>query len=166
MAVGGVFFVIVLFFTITQTSQYRFLNVYQGSNSVRLSQWQTALKVIEEKPLLGLGPDQFSYNAIPYKLKYDIPFEYYGSHAHNILLEHGAAYGIVGLIFLIGFFMTWFLELVRLKDDISWIFCSYIIGYFCSGQVELLFDVVNSHLLFFMYSLSQVYIHTKKKASL
>jgi O-antigen ligase len=153
---GSIFAAMVIYFSfISQSTKYRFLNINQGSNAVRVSQWQTALSVISEKPLLGLGPDQFSYNVKEYKTKYKIKYDYYSSHAHNILLEHGANYGIPGMVLLIIFFILWFIEMMSMKSVFGWAVGSYLIAFFVGGQVELLFDVINSHLLFFIYSFSQ-----------
>ena len=157
VGLGLIFAGIIIYFSfISQTTKYRFLNVNQSSNSVRMSQWKTATKVIQEKPILGLGPDQFSYFVKAYKEKYKIEYDYYASHAHNIFLEHAANYGLVGLGILIVFFIMWFKEMITLKNDFGWCIASYIIAFLFAGQVELLFDVINSHILFFVYSLSQV----------
>ena len=37
-----------------------------------MSQFYTAVKSIQEKPVLGLGADQFSYHVTDLKKKYDI----------------------------------------------------------------------------------------------
>lgn len=155
-AMGTVFIAIIIYFSfISKSTTFRFLNVNQGSNSVRVSQWVAALKVIQEKPILGLGPDQFSYNVKPIKEKYNIWAQHFSGHAHNITLEHAANYGLVGLGFFIAFFIFWFVEMYKFKGDFSWVIMSYILAFFIAGQVEVLFDVINSHLLFFIYSISQ-----------
>lgn len=161
------FLLFVGYFTLSKNTDLRFLNVLQGSNSVRISQWQTAISVMKDNPIFGVGPDQFSYNVKEYKHKYGIPYDYYSGHAHNTFLEHGASYGVMGIVLFFLFIVMWFRELWSIKDDVSWIIMSYVVGYAVSGQVELLMDVVNSHILFFIYSISQVYIiEFKKRQSL
>ena len=156
VVLGSIFATSIIYFSfISQSTNYRFININQGSNAVRTSQWQTAIKVIQEKPLFGLGPDQFSYNVKKYKTKYKLRYDYYSGHAHNILLEHGANYGVAGIVLLLLFFALWFIEMVSLKSAFGWAIGSYIIAFFAGGQVELLFDVINSHILFFVYSFSQ-----------
>jgi len=153
---GSIFASIIIYFSfISQSTKYRFININQGSNAVRTSQWKTALAVMSDKPVFGLGPDQFSYNVKEYKTKYKIKYDYYSGHAHNILLEHGANYGFTGMVLLILFFALWFIEMMSLKSAFGWAIGSYIIAFFAGGQVELLFDVINSHILFFVYSFSQ-----------
>ena len=140
--------------TITKS---RFFNINQASNSTRMTQFQAAIKSIEEKPVFGLGADQFSYNVIRLKETYDIGRKDYASHAHNILLEHGANYGLVGLLIFLLFMIMWAIEMIKRKDDLGWVVLSYICAFFVAGQVENLFDNTNSHLLFFIYSMSQTY---------
>jgi O-antigen ligase len=110
---------------------------------------------VQEKPLFGLGADQFSYNVKSIKEKYNIWSQEYSGHSHNILLEHAANYGIPGLLAFICFLVFWFLELVKNGSDFAWVIASYLVAFTVGGQVELLFDVINSHLIFFIYSLSQ-----------
>ena len=154
----------IYFSFISQTTKYRFLNVNQGSNSVRATQWKIALKATEENPVFGLGPDQFSYNVKHYKEKYGYPYKWYSGHAHNVFLEHMANYGYFGGVLLLIFFVTWFFEMLALKNDFGWIIASYILAFFTSGQVEVIFDVINSHILVFIYALSQSYIYFKPRA--
>lgn len=153
---GAIFASVIIYFSfVSQSTKYRFININQSSNAVRTSQWQTALAAVKEKPIFGLGPDQFSYNVKEIKKKYGIRYDYYSGHAHNIVLEHAANYGYVGAILLILFFIIWFFEMIKLKTAIGFVVSSYIVAFFIGGQVELLFDVLNSHILFFVYSLSQ-----------
>jgi O-antigen ligase len=140
----------------TGSSDNRYFNINDGSNFKRMSQFYSAIKTIQEKPIFGLGADQFSYNVPAIKKKYDIWAKDYSGHSHNIFLEHGANYGIPGLIFFISFLLLWFLELVKTKTDVSWAIASYLVAFVVGGQVELLFDVINSHLIFFLYSYSQM----------
>lgn len=146
----------------TQSSKNRYFNINDGSNKKRMSQFYSAVKSIQDKPVFGLGADQFSYNVPAIKKKYDIWSKSYSGHSHNIFLEHGANYGIPGLIAFICFLLFWFIEMLRSKSDLSWVIASYVVAFTVGGQVELLFDVINSHLIFFLYSYSQ----SKKMAPL
>ena len=140
----------------TKSSSSRYLNINDNSNKVRMSQFLSAVKSIQDNPIFGLGADQFSYNVKEIKLKHDIWAKHYAGHSHNILLEHGASYGIPGLVCFVLFLVFWFWELVTKNTHKSWIIASYLVGFVIGGQVELLFDVINSHLVFFMYSFSKV----------
>jgi O-antigen ligase len=161
--IAAFFICVVAYFSfVSKATDYRFLNINDGSNSARVTQWLSAFRAAQDNPVFGLGPDEFSYHAIEYKIKYNIGVQYYGAHAHNILLEHAANIGIVGVSFLILFFIFWFKEMISLKNDFGWVIASYILAFLSSGQVENLFDVVNSNIIFFVYSYSQ-YVYGKTK---
>ena len=153
LGITGVISIAIISFT--KSSSNRYLNINDGSNNVRMSQFLSAYTSIKEKPIFGLGADQFSYNVIDIKKRNGIWADHYSGHAHNILLEHGANYGIPGLIAFICFLGFWFFEMIKAKTDLGWVIASYIVGFSIGGQVELLFDVINSHLIFFLYSYSQ-----------
>jgi O-antigen ligase len=155
---GALFAAVIIYcsFINPEITKIRFLNINQASNNTRMSQFLSAGKSMQEKPWFGLGADQFSYHVIEIKKRYGIWSQHYAGHAHNIVLEHGANYGIPGAILLILFLITWFAEMVKKRNDFGWIFASYILAFSIAGQVENLFDNTNSHLLFFIYTLSQV----------
>lgn len=150
-------------YSATSKSTNRYFNINDSSNNVRLSQFYSAVKSIQEKPIFGLGADQFSYNVKSIKEKYGIWAQSYSGHSHNIFLEHAANYGISGLLLFMGFLLFWFIEMIKLKTDFAWAVASYILAFTVAGQVELLFDVINSHLVFFIYSLSQVKLLASKQ---
>ena len=140
----------------TKKSNNRYLNINDGSNKKRMSQFYSAVKSIQENPIFGLGADQFSYNVPRIKKTYDIWSKEYSGHSHNIFLEHAANYGLPGLLAFFSFLLFWFFELLKKKTNFHWVICSYLVGFIIGGQVELLFDVINSHLIFFLYALSHV----------
>lgn len=157
IAMGSVFVLVILYFSfVAESAPSRFLNIKDGSNKKRMSQFYTAVKAIEERPMLGWGADQFSYHVSDLKQKYDIWSKNYVGHSHNIFLEHGVSFGFVGAILLMLFLVFWFFEMLALKSDFGWGIATYIVAFTVGGQVELLFDNLNSHVLFFVYALSQV----------
>lgn len=159
---GTIFVLIVAYISFFSNSSIRFLDINDGSNKKRMSQFYSAVKSIQEKPVFGLGADQFSYHVSDIKNRYDIWSKEYSGHSHNIFLEHAANYGIPGLILFISFLVFWLLELYKEGSNISWAILSYVIGFVVSGQVELLFDNLNSHLIFFVYSCSQIYLFSQR----
>ena len=161
IALGVVFVMLVGYISFFSDSRVRFLDIKDGSNKKRMSQFYSAVKSVQEKPVFGLGSDQFSYNVPRLKEKYDIWSKGYSGHSHNIFLEHAANFGIPGLILILGFFIAWFFEMVKLGGNFGWVISSYIVAFLVSGQVELLFDNTNSHILFFVYSFSQAFRLTK-----
>lgn len=164
IGLGTAFVAIVVyisFFSVNNTGS-RFFNIKDGSNMKRMSQFYSAVKSVQEKPVFGLGSDQFSYNVTRLKKEYDIWSQQYSGHSHNIYLEHAANFGIIGLFLILGFFITWFWEMFKLGGDFGWAMTAYIVAFNVSGQVELLFDNTNSHILFFAYSFSQAFRYTQK----
>lgn len=139
-------------------SDHRYLNINDGSNKKRMSQFYSAAMAIKDNPVFGLGADQFSYNVPSIKNKYDIWSKEYAGHSHNIFLEHGANYGVVGLVLFVGFLLFWSVELFKARTNFSWVCLSYLVAFVMGGQVELLFDVINSHLIFFIYAVSQIHL--------
>jgi len=154
VGLGSIFIAIVIFISFTGIkTDSRFFNIKDGSNKKRMSQFYTAVKSIQEKPIFGLGASQFSYHVTKLKNKYDIWSKEYSGHSHNIFLEHAANYGIPGLILFLGFLAFWGMELLKL-GNFGWVILSYLVAFIAAGQVENLFDNTNSHLLFFIYPLS------------
>ena len=167
IAMGIIFISAVLYFTLTgKKAPSRFLNIKDGSNTKRMSQFYSAIKSIEEKPIFGLGAAQFAYHVPRIKKKYDIWSKEYKGHSHNIFLEHAANFGIPGLILFLGFLVFWFVELFGIKTALGWGVASYLVAFTVSGQVENLFDNTNSHLLFYIYCLSHVLPRVNKEESI
>ena len=168
IGLGSLFACVVIYFSFINpaATNIRFLNINQSSNNVRMSQFLSAKKSIQERPIFGLGADQFSYNVKEIKEKYDIWAKNYSGHAHNIFLEHGANYGIPGAALLLVFLITWFFELIKRGDNFGWVIASYVIAFTVSGQVENLFDNTNSHLLFYIYCLSHVLPRVNKEENI
>lgn len=164
-ALGVLSIILIGSYSLSKKSTNRYFNINDGSNRVRMSQFYSAIKSIEEKPIFGLGADQFSYNVPRLKQKYDIWAKDYSGHSHNIFLEHAANFGIPGLILFLGFLIAWFVEMIKTKTNLGWVVASYIVAFVVAGQVELLFDVINSHLIFFVYSFSQYFLFNQSKTS-
>jgi len=123
----------------------------------RISQYQAAIKVFEEKPLLGIGYKNFEKNVRDYKKKYDIAYEWIGGHGHSNFFEHLASTGILGLIFLFMFHFFWGYEMYSRNDVFAKICFPFVIALFISGQFQYTFgDGENLFLVMFIYSLSQV----------
>lgn len=70
-------------------------DIQEGSNIGRIEMWKTAIEIIKENPLRGVGIGNFSYY-IDTTLAPKNPI-----YAHNILLDFGAEIGILGIILLL-----------------------------------------------------------------
>lgn len=69
-----------------------------GSSFFRIQLWQSALRMIREHPILGLGLDQFLYE---YRSRYILPEAWQQpdlNQPHNVLLNYWVRLGILGLI--------------------------------------------------------------------
>lgn len=64
----------------------------------RIDMWGHCLKIMEQEPLLGVGPDHFPLVAT----RFNLPF---GKEAHSLWLQIGAELGIPGVMFLIVYYV-------------------------------------------------------------
>ena len=88
----------------------------------RVFYWKATLKIIKLKPLLGIGPENFKY----YFLKFKLPEGLEAKHAHNLFLEVFAENGFIGVVSLFSFLIYIILNSFRKKEDK---FISLGIGY-------------------------------------
>lgn len=74
----------------------RLINLESSYNSItqRLNYWQTAIAVIKDHPILGIGPGNFQEVFLKYKIGLSTNTRY----AHNIFLQLWAETGILGLL--------------------------------------------------------------------
>ncbi len=85
---------------LSQLSAERFqtmLSLSQGTGAARREIWASALNILEETPLVGIGPDQFSYQDVQ---RYAIPQIRFLqiSHPHNLVLDLWLQFGLIGLV--------------------------------------------------------------------
>jgi O-antigen ligase len=81
----------------------RLLDFSSGTNFYRLRVWESALDVIHDHPLTGLGLDQFLYAFRGHYIRPDAWQEPNLSHPHNIVLDFWVRLGAGGVIVLLGF---------------------------------------------------------------
>jgi O-antigen ligase len=73
------------------------LNPTQGTTGFRVALWYSTLTLVRDRPLLGVGPDNYLY---AYRTRYVLPTaweEFNLSHPHNVLLDFAARLGLPGL---------------------------------------------------------------------
>ena len=77
--------------------------LYQDSTFYRFDYWRIALFTIQDKPLFGVGPDQFAYSYITYRDADSMSREtnIVVDSAHNMFLQIGATFGLPYLLVLI-----------------------------------------------------------------
>lgn len=101
----GLIIVLALGFVISLQSERfaRVLDFSRGTNFYRVRAWSSAINIIHDHPITGLGLDQFLYQ---FRGKYILPDAWQEpnlSHPHNIVLDFWVSLGItgVGLLFVL-----------------------------------------------------------------
>ncbi len=107
----GTFLVVAFVISLQSPRFARVLDFSEGTNFYRLRAWQSAVNMIRDHPITGLGLDQFLY---AFRGQYIMPDAWQEpnlSHPHNILLDVWIRLGIVGvawiLVFQFTFWRTW-----------------------------------------------------------
>jgi O-antigen ligase len=78
------------------------------SNQHRIVTFRTGLRMIEARPLAGVGPERVGrefMNYLPPDIKPPLPQGYYG-HLHNIYLHYAAERGIPAMLAMVGFLLA------------------------------------------------------------
>ena len=133
-----------------------FLKAKTGSNMIRLSQYESALKAFQEKPILGFGYRNFEDNVARIKDTYDIPHKHFIGHAHSNYLEFLAGTGLLGFLSFMSFTIFWIIELFKRNDDISVIFLPFVYIFAMTGLFQsTIIDGENTFVVMFIYGLSQ-----------
>lgn len=79
----------------------RLLDLSSGTNFARIRVWQSAVHVIRDHPLLGIGPDQFLYR---FRGQYILPDAWQEpelSHPHNVVLDLWVRMGVLGVVIFV-----------------------------------------------------------------
>lgn len=126
------------------------------SNMQRLGFYQTAIKAFQERPVTGWGYKNYEPNVKKLKVKYKIPYAYYGADAHNIFLEVLASMGLVGMAAFLFFLASWIREAYINEGIIHKIGFPFIMSLLISGQVQNTFgDGENLFLIMLIWILME-----------
>ncbi|MFN4226549.1 MAG: O-antigen ligase family protein [Candidatus Ratteibacteria bacterium] len=79
----------------------------------RIIYWKSSFNIIQLKPFLGVGPENFRY----YFLKFKTPEGLEAAHAHNFLIETLVENGILGLVLLSLFIWNIFIRISTDKKE-------------------------------------------------
>lgn len=79
----------------------RLLEFDEGTTFFRLRVWESAIQIIRERPITGLGLDQFLYFFQGRYMMPDAWQEPYLSHPHNIILDFWTRLGVLGVALLL-----------------------------------------------------------------
>lgn len=166
-AVGGLAIVIgatlgyfYLFGSVKQGESSRYLmNKSNSGDVIRRSQWKAAVIAIQEKPLLGWGLSNFHSQLKRIKNDYDLDAkDYDDAHSHNLFLEVASGTGLIGLFFFLGWVLSWAWEMFRSDKIKAALVLPFGVAWVVSSQFEVTLDANNASMIFFLYSLSSVFI--------
>jgi O-antigen ligase len=98
---------LVAFIISLQSARFaRVLEFDSGTNFFRIRAWQSAINMIRDHPITGIGLDQFLYAFRGHYIMPDAENEPNLSHPHNILLDFWVRLGFFGVVLLIGLFIV------------------------------------------------------------
>jgi O-antigen ligase len=97
----------------------KLLTLSDGTNFIRLRVWESALAIIREHPITGLGLDQFLYAFRSQYIKPDAIQDMNLSHPHNILFDFWIRLGLGGVIVLIWIQLAFWRTSVALLQIVS-----------------------------------------------
>ena len=109
------------------------------SNSERLLLWKSAFHMFEDHPIVGVGLSRFREE---YQGGYILPEakEPYLDHAHNNIMHMLAECGIIGVLALVIFWLTWFSYGVaswrKMRSVAALVFLAVLLGSFLQGLTE------------------------------
>lgn len=106
--------------TLLVIARDRMLDLFSGgSGSLRLAIWDSALRMIADRPIQGYGNDQFLYAYLP---RYVHPVawnERFTAHAHNFILDFWVRLGIIGVAFAVVATAVILISAVRFATQVS-----------------------------------------------
>ncbi|HUT96461.1 MAG TPA: O-antigen ligase family protein [Candidatus Paceibacterota bacterium] len=123
----------------------------------RLWSWESAINGWKEKPILGWGPENFTFLHMKYfdsRHFTGLGSETIWDRAHNIILEMLSTMGIVGLLSYIFIFFSIFYILIKkfkqkqIENSDFGIIIAMLIAYI--GQNLFIFDTFANYFLFFL----------------
>lgn len=110
----------VVLFLIPQ-SRLRLLQIFDiTQNNSRIKLWETALYMIKDNPITGIGYENFVFLYKGYLEKYPnlkIWYDYEAYHPHNAFLKYQTELGILGSIAFILFIFSTFILLYKLVKN-------------------------------------------------
>jgi O-antigen ligase len=133
------------------------LDLTSGTSFFRINVWKSALLMIRDHPILGVGLDNFLYQ---YRGRYMLPEAWAEpnlSHPHSIVLDYAARMGLVGLaagIWLQIAFWREALPLRKLQDPLNRALAIGLMGamadFLAHGLVDASYFVADLSYVFFI----------------
>lgn len=82
-------------------------NIKEGSNQGRIVMWQSAMRIIQQHPLIGVGLGNYSREILP-SASYRDPI-----YAHNLFLDIAAETGIINALIFLGIVSISIMRLIK-----------------------------------------------------
>ncbi|MGQ9552518.1 MAG: O-antigen ligase family protein [Anaerolineae bacterium] len=124
--------------------------------AMRLPLWRSAIAMIRERPLLGVGLDNFLYQ---YRTRYILPSAWHEpnlSHPHNLLLDFWTRLGIGGPILLLWLLVGgWLASGTAMRSNVGDDRATYV-GIRAAGLAAVMHGLVDN--IFFLVDLSHVFL--------
>lgn len=141
--------------------------VRSSSSMQRLYLWEAAYNGFKERPLFGMGFLNFERNAIPLKIKYNIPGQDFQGHAHSNFFEILATTGIFGFISFLLWMFFWIKESIQSENELSKkVSLSFISCFIVGGLTQCTFtDGENVFFILFVFAATTVFnnAHNQKE---
>ncbi len=90
-----------------------------GTNFFRLRLWESTLAIIRERPITGIGMDQFLYYVGGHYLKPDAIWDRDQSHPHNFLLDFWTRLSVFGLLAFLAIQLLFWRSAIRLTGQLG-----------------------------------------------
>jgi O-antigen ligase/cytochrome c-type biogenesis protein CcmH/NrfG len=159
LIIGGVILGIVLGSSVLKEGSFVQNKFIQLTTKSRLVVWDSALKGVGERPLLGWGPENFDFvfikNFNSCMFLPECGGEIWFDRAHDIIVDTLVNVGIIGLLAYLFLFISVFLLLFKKyykeKKISFWtfaIFSSLLVAYFVQNLT--VFDMISSYIVFFL----------------
>lgn len=100
LSVGAVGVIAAAGFAMLSQVSARFANILDfttGTNFFRLRLWESAVEIIRDHPITGIGLDQFLYRFSGEYVRPDAVWDPDLSHPHNVILDFWTRLGIIGV---------------------------------------------------------------------
>jgi putative inorganic carbon (HCO3(-)) transporter len=98
---------------LTSVAAPRMLSLFGGgSGSLRVAIWDSAVAMIRDHPIFGVGLDQFLYQYAPRYVAPEAWPERFTSHPHDLVLDLWLSLGIIGFA-AAGLYMVSFIRMTR-----------------------------------------------------
>lgn len=117
----------ITFILLTRWERLMDLENPQNSITQRLNYWRTAIAIIKDHPILGVGPGNFQEVFLEYRVGLSTDTRY----AHNIFLHTWAETGVLGLI-SISYLIASFFKKCRRRSDSRFILLSGLAFILCN----------------------------------